>query len=364
MANPRPDPRTLPALPLAELDERSRRVLSAVVREHIGDGEPVGSSAVARRPELEVSAATVRAVMADLEALGFLEKPHTSAGRIPTSQGYRYYVDTLLRVQAPRAEEQRLIEQRALVATAGQGVEAMLTEATRVLHAMTRHAGVVALPRMQGERLERIELVSLREGRVLAVLVTHTGAVQNRLLQTPLGEPQLTPAQLAQGQNWLNEILANLTLSEARARLLSELGRDRALLAETRARALALGAQAVELMGEASALRVEGHSSLLDAGLALRRHQGAHAAARARGEAGRAGAARAGAGGARAHHLHRQGERPGRRRPVGGGRALLQRGAGGGRARRARQARMDYARVVPLVEFTARTVGLAMGGDG
>jgi heat-inducible transcriptional repressor len=340
-------------------------VLAAVVRDHIGDGEPVGSSAIARRRELEVSAATVRAVMADLESLGFLEKPHTSAGRVPTTQGYRYYVDTLLRLQAPRAEEQKLIEQRAQAATAGQGVEGMLTEATRVLHAMTRHAGVVALPRMQGERLQRIELVALREGRVLAVLVTHTGAVQNRLLQTPPGAPQLTPAQLAQGQNWLNELLANLTLSEARARLVSELGRDRALLEETRARALALGAQAVELLAEGSALRVEGHSSLLEEPSWLSDASKVRTLLRALEEKQGVLALLE-----RVQLAHGLTIFIGKESGLGGddlsvvaapyysaGQVVGALGVLG-------PSRMDYARVVPLVEFTARTVGLALGGEG
>jgi len=104
--NTKPPPLAFPR----ELDERTRRVLSAVVRDHIEGGEPVGSVAVQKRADLEISPATVRAVMADLETLGYLEKPHTSAGRIPTGLGYRYYVDTLLRVQAPSAEERLFIE--------------------------------------------------------------------------------------------------------------------------------------------------------------------------------------------------------------------------------------------------------------
>src|SRR5207248_10564478 len=95
------------------LDERARRVLAAIVRDYIQGGEPVGSHAIARRAEVDVSSATVRAVMADLEELGYLEKPHTSAGRIPTSRGYRYYVDALLRVKPPLPEEREQIERQA-----------------------------------------------------------------------------------------------------------------------------------------------------------------------------------------------------------------------------------------------------------
>src|SRR5207248_4334806 len=95
------------------LDERARRVLAAIVRDYIQGGEPVGSHAIARRAEVDVSSATVRAVMADLEEMGYLEKPHTSAGRIPTSRGYRYYVDALLRVKPPLPEEREQIERQA-----------------------------------------------------------------------------------------------------------------------------------------------------------------------------------------------------------------------------------------------------------
>src|SRR5947208_5150328 len=163
----------------ASLDDRSRRVLAAIVRDYIHGGEPVGSHAIARRPDVDVSSATVRSVMSDLEEMGFLQKPHTSAGRIPTAQGFRYYVDALLRVKPPLPEEREQIERRAQEA---KQIDGLMTAASRVLHSLTRHAGVVSTPRPQSERLQRIELLPLREGRVLAVLVTRSGAVHNRLL--------------------------------------------------------------------------------------------------------------------------------------------------------------------------------------
>ena len=177
-----------------ELDERGRRVLSAVVRDHIEGGEPVGSLAVQKRADLDVSSATVRAVMADLEVLGYLEKPHTSAGRIPTGLGYRYYVDTLLRVQAPSAEERQLIEKSTQEAVSE--VDGLLAGTTRLLRGLTHHAAAISAPRAQGQRFERIEFVPLREGRVLAVLVTRSGSVQNRLLAPAPGERPLTHSQL------------------------------------------------------------------------------------------------------------------------------------------------------------------------
>src|SRR6266404_8955350 len=184
------------------LDDRTRRVLGAIVRDYIQGGEPVGSHSIARRPDVDVSSATVRAVMADLEDLGYLEKPHTSAGRVPTTRGYRYYVDVLLHLTPPLAAERHLIEQRAQ--DAASQVDGLMIEASRILHRLTRHAGVVASPRPQGERLRRIEFLKLREGRILAVLVSVAGRVQNRLLAMP--SPPPTESELVQAQNYLNSL--------------------------------------------------------------------------------------------------------------------------------------------------------------
>src|SRR2546423_4810138 len=179
-----------PKSPEGALDERSRRVLAAIVRDYIHSGEPVGSHAIARRPDVDVSSATVRSVMSDLEEMGFLQKPHTSAGRIPTARGFRYYVDALLRVKPPLPEEREQIARRAHEATQLDG---LMAAASRVLHSLTRHAGVVAAPRPQSERLQRIEFLQLREGRVLAVLVSRSGSVRNRLLTltAPIGAAEL-----------------------------------------------------------------------------------------------------------------------------------------------------------------------------
>ena len=253
MATRNPHPPAAPGTDL--LDERTRRVLAAIVRDYIQGGEPVGSHAIARRPDVDVSSATVRSVMADLEEMGYLEKPHTSAGRVPTTRGYRYYVDALLRVKPPLPEEREQIERRAHEATQ---LDALMTNASRVLHSLTKHAGVVALPRPQSERLARIEFVRLREGRVLAVLVARSGAVRNRLLTLPPGPV----AELDQAANYLNSLIEGLTLAEAQTRVRTELERDRRELGALQAHALALGAQAVEVTG--SSVHIEGQMSLLE----------------------------------------------------------------------------------------------------
>ncbi len=350
----------------AGLDERARRVLSAVVQDHIEVGEPVGSKAVAARaPGLDVSTATVRAVMADLEDLGLLEKPHTSAGRIPTALGYRYYVDLLLKVQAVTPEQQQLIERRTQAAAGG--LDTVLAETTRLLHGLTRQASVVAAPRPQSDRLQRIEFIPLREGRVLAVLVTRSGTVQNRLLVSPPGEPALSPSQLEEAQVWLNGMLGELTLDEARLRLAAELEQDRHRLAQarrdTQAQALRLGVQAVAL-AEAPELHIEGHSALLaDPSMAqdVARLRTLLVALEEKGRViavlDRALDAReltifigaeSGLGGPELTVIAA---------PYGFGGGLL------GTLGVIGPTRMDYARVIPLVELTARSLGIALGSD-
>ena len=250
-----------------KLDERARRVLAAIVTDHIETAEPVGSQVIARLPELDCSSATVRAVMADLEELGFLEKPHTSAGRIPTALGYRIYVDALVRVKQPLASEKQLIERRTQTAgAAGQQIDEVLKETTRLLHSLTRHAAVVASGRPHAERLACIDFVSLREGRVLAVLVARSGVVQNRLVVQPPGERRLSQGELDRVASYLNTILGDLTLAEARARLAHEMTLDQARLDELRSRAMALGAAAVAQApgDEPQSVLIEGQASFLE----------------------------------------------------------------------------------------------------
>jgi len=240
------------------LNERAQRILASIVRDHIQGGEPVGSHAIARRSDVDCSSATVRAVMADLEALGYLEKPHTSAGRIPTARGYRYYVDVLLHLTPPLPAERQLIEKRTH--DAASRVDDLMVEASRILHRLTRHAGVVASPRAEGERLKRIEFLKLREGRVLAVLVSASGRVQNRLLSLP--PPAPGESELVEAQNYLNSLLSDLTLEQARARLAAEREAQRSELSRLRERALSLGVAAVQL--EEPALHLEGQASFLE----------------------------------------------------------------------------------------------------
>src|SRR5437870_6543984 len=286
---------------------------------------------------------------------GLLQKPHTSAGRIPTAHGFRYYVDALLRVKPPLPEEREQIARRAHEATQ---LEGLMTAASRVLHSLTHHAGVVASPRPQSERLQRIEFLQLREGRLLAVLVARSGAVRNRLVALP--QP-LSPAQLDEAAGYLNSLIADRTLAEAGSRLSEEMERDRRELGELRARALALGAEAVQV--EAPAVHIEGQSSLLEDKALAHDLDKIRALFRALDEKERLLAV-----------LDRTLAAQELRIFIGAESGIVEpdlaivaapyrpEGEVVGALGVIGPTRMDYSRVVPLVELTARTVGLTLDG--
>jgi heat-inducible transcriptional repressor len=242
-----------------ELGEREKGVLRAVVQEYITTGGPVGSQQLSRKAEFDVSSATLRNVLADLEELGFLEKPHTSAGRIPTDRGYRFYVDTLVRLKDPAPKDRELIN-AGLVHEAK--LEDILGEASRILHSLTRHASVVLTPRPEAAVFYRVEFVRLREDRILAVLVGLNGQVQNKVLTVDF---PVTSDELLKASNYLSELLREVPLEEARERIRQEMDQDQALYNVLTAKALRLGAAATDLQTpEAGRVLIEGTGSFLE----------------------------------------------------------------------------------------------------
>lgn len=241
-----------------ELDDRSKDVLRAVVKEFIASGEPVGSQQLTRRGDFEVSSATMRNVLSELETLGFLEKPHTSAGRVPTDQGYRFFVDSLLQLKSPSAADQQLIENGLSGLT---GMEDRLQEAGKMLHQISRHAGVVLIPRPSSNMLSRLEFVRLSADRALAILVGQGGQVQNKLVM--LDSP-VTADELQQAANYLNELLrAVSSIEDLRSRILAELDNQRMQYDEVAARALKLGAAATDVSSSERVV-IEGTGSFLE----------------------------------------------------------------------------------------------------
>jgi heat-inducible transcriptional repressor len=243
-----------------ELDDRARDVLRAVVQEFISSGDPVGSNQLTRKGEFEVSPATMRSVLSELEELGYLEKPHTSAGRVPTNQGYRFFVDSLLQLQTPSQAEVNAIEHG--LTNPGGGVEERMQEAGKVLHLLSHHAGVVLIPRPSAGLIQRIEFVRLSDDRALAILVGQGGQVQNKLLQ--LDRP-VTSEDLLHATNYLNELLGSATtIEDVRSRILQELENQRMQYDELSARALKLGAAATDV-SSAERVVIEGQGSFLEA---------------------------------------------------------------------------------------------------
>jgi len=245
-----------------ELDARARRILRAVVRGYAETGEPVASLTLARQPGIDLSAASVRAVLADLEALGYLDKPHTSAGRIPTEKGYRLYVDALVRLQPVGARERDVIDARYDPARGVEPADDLLARTPALLHALTRLAGVASPPDAD-EPVRTVEFVRLREDRVLAVCVTRGGAVRNRLLQIDFAIDQ---PELDRASRYLAERLREGeggTLGALREALLAELATERARADEAARRALELGARALEPEPDRPGLVLEGGASLV-----------------------------------------------------------------------------------------------------
>ena len=241
-----------------ELDDRAREVLRAVVTEFIASGDPVGSSHLTRRGDFDVSPATMRNVLAELEELGYLEKPHTSAGRVPTDRGYRFFVDSLLGLRSPAPREQAIIEAGLNL---NGGVEERLQDASRVLASITQHASVVITPRPSSLVISRIEFVRLRDDKVLAILVGQGGQVQNKLVQVDV---PVSAEELVHAANFLNELFSQgVSLDDARGRILQQLDMERTQYDALATRALKLGAAATDFTSPERVL-LEGLGSLLE----------------------------------------------------------------------------------------------------
>jgi heat-inducible transcriptional repressor len=232
---------------------------------HIATAEPVGSKAIARLSDLGVSPATIRSVLGSLHERGLIDQPHTSAGRIPTDRGFRYYVDCLLRLQAPTSLEHNEIAAR--IEDAG-AVDLAMREASRVLSRLTQQTCVVLAPRTDTARLKQIDFVRLRDDAVLVILVTSEGLVQNRLVDWPKDRVDLAPnsGDLDRMGRWLTSILEGRTLHEGRAALkvaLAEADEEFRALQEN---AVALGQVALDgsrAQADVHAIHVEGKAHLL-----------------------------------------------------------------------------------------------------
>ncbi len=204
------------------LSERGRQILKAVVQDYIRTAEPVGSRTVAKHCGLGLSAATIRNAMADLEEMGFLFQPHTSAGRVPTEQGLRYYIDNLLEKEDLSWGEQIAIEEGLSKPSAD--LAGILKKAVNVLAKISGHAAIISAPRLKGEYIRHVEFVKIKSGLILVVCVLASGLVQNRLISI---EQDLSEETLSRLSEYLNSKLRTRDLDQAREEILKEMEEDR-----------------------------------------------------------------------------------------------------------------------------------------
>jgi len=222
---------------LRQLNERSREIFKRIVESYLATGEPVGSRNLSRTLPMTLSPASVRNVMSDLEALGLIYAPHTSAGRLPTQTGLRLFIDGLLELGDISLEERSQIESRIAGSGRRRAIDDLLGEAGELLSGLSRCAGVVLVDK-ESKTLKQVEFVHLGQGRALAVLVGEDGDVENRIITLPEGLPL---SSLQEASNYLNARIGGLTLAEARARIEKEIEERRAQLDELTARIITEG---------------------------------------------------------------------------------------------------------------------------
>lgn len=241
------------------LNDRSRRVLAALVREYIASGEPVPSSRIAAAAGLGVSSATVRSILAQLEEDGFLHQPHTSAGRVPTDRGYRFYVDTLIESKRPTRTADAVEE---LLRRDGMSApDGVLSQVSHVVSQASRHVGFALAPAREEAVFDRVEFVPLGAARVLVVLVARGGHVIQKVID--IGEA-LDSVELRQSSNYLNAEFSGMPLSRARETVLARMKEERLLYDALVARAIRLASSTFESLPVHGTLYIEGAASLLE----------------------------------------------------------------------------------------------------
>jgi heat-inducible transcriptional repressor len=237
---------------MSQLDSRAQLLLKTLVERYIAEGQPVGSRVLSKHSGLDLSPATIRNVMSDLEDLGLISSPHTSAGRVPTARGYRLFVDTLLTVKPLARAELRELESHIHP----DEPRRVLATASSLLSELTQFAGVVAAPRREAVRIRQIEFVSLSDSRVLLIIVATNGDVQNRILFT---KRAYTSSELVTAANYLNHHCAGLVFGEMVSRIRSELQQLQQDMSELMSAAISAGQEAMADAGEACLISGERH---------------------------------------------------------------------------------------------------------
>jgi len=240
--------------------ERSEKILSAIVQGYISTAEPVSSKAIAADFSLGLSSATVRNTMAELESEGLLMQPHTSSGRIPTDKGFRYYVDTLLKLEEPEDGDKDVLRRSC---SGPIELEKILAETTKALAALTSCATLMFAPRRESFIIRHVNFVPLDRGRMMVVMVSRAGMVRSRTIRLEDGVDGLDVEKIT---NYINSIAGGLTVRELRERIVEEMKKEKNLYDRLLSRALSLGAMAFsETKGAVEGLYVEGQVNIFDA---------------------------------------------------------------------------------------------------
>lgn len=242
------------------LSERAQYLFKCLVERYIQDGQPVGSRTLARGAQLELSPATIRNVMADLEELGLIRAPHTSAGRVPTVQGYRLFVDSMMKVSELTAEEVRRI---TLDLGTPEDDRALVARASSILSEITRYASIVMLPRIEQPSLRHVDFLPLSDNRVLAILVLNNHEVQNRIVHT---QRQYSSAELERAANYLNHAFSGRDLSGVREALLSEMASAREAMDRMMQAVIEVADKALSPSDQGQDYVVSGQTNLMEIG--------------------------------------------------------------------------------------------------
>ena len=203
-------------------NDRAQQLLRVLIQRYISDGQPVGSRTLSKDPGLDLSPATIRNVMSDLEDMGLLSAPHTSAGRIPTAKGYRLFVDTLVRFRQP--DDDDIDRLRAKIRSKADDASALVASVSSMLSEITSLAGVVTIPRGQHTALRQIEFLPLSDNRILTILVINDREVQNRILHT---DREYSASELQQAANFINDNYGGTEMMHVRDRILEDLDKTR-----------------------------------------------------------------------------------------------------------------------------------------
>ncbi|MBK9521302.1 MAG: heat-inducible transcriptional repressor HrcA [Rhodocyclaceae bacterium] len=246
---------------MSGLDPRAQTLMKTLVERFIAEGQPIGSRTLSKYSGLELSPATIRNVMSDLEDMGFITSPHTSAGRVPTALGYRLFVDTLLTVKSLAGNELSEIKE----AIQPDQPTRVITQASQLLSQLTQFAGIVVVPRHKQARIRQMEFLNLSDKRILLIIVTADGDVQNRILFT---QRNFSQAELIEAANYLNQHCLDLDLEQVRVRVMDELHQLRSDMTALMSAAMQAGNQAISdtstqyvISGERNLLGVEDFSS-------------------------------------------------------------------------------------------------------